>query len=161
MIRFATIDDAPQIKNIYNRYILETTISFDMRPHRLPYYVNAIKKANLKHAYLVDVEDNIVRGYAYAHQWKQREGYRYACETSVYIAPQFQHQGIGSALMHALIAEMRCREFKVLIACITGENSASMAMHEKLGFRRVSHFHSVGRKFDRWLDVVDYEMLLE
>ena len=71
-----------------------------------------------------------------------------------------KHCGIGTELMHELVEECRRRNFHVLIACITGENLASMAFHKRLGFKEVSHFHDVGKKFGRWLDVIDMELQL-
>ena len=62
--------------------------------------------------------------------------------------------------MEKLVDECRRRGFKALIACITGENEASIAFHRRLGFEQVSLFRSVGYKHGRWLDVVDMELLL-
>jgi phosphinothricin acetyltransferase len=110
--------------------------------------------------YFVDMEDGEMAGYCYAHPWKERAAYQYTLETTVYISPKYQHRGIGSKLMKRLIAECRSQGFHSLIACITAGNKASNALHEKLGFRQVSEFKEVGMKFDRWLDVVDYELIL-
>ena len=63
-------------------------------------------------------------------------------------------------LMERLIADCREAGLHVLIACITADNEASCRFHEKLGFEKVSEFRQVGRKFDRWLDVADYELIL-
>ena len=74
--------------------------------------------------------------------------------------PGLQKRGTGEALMRKLIEECRHRGFHSLIACITADNRPSIALHEKLGFRKVSGFKEVGMKFGRWLDVEDYQLLL-
>lgn len=81
-------------------------------------------------------------------------------ETTVYLSPAVVGRGIGTLLMKNLIEECRLSEYKALIACITEGNSESMALHKKLGFKQVSFFEKVGFKFGRWLNVIDYELLL-
>lgn len=99
-------------------------------------------------------------GYCYAHPWKERAAYSNTLETTIYLHPDFKGRGTGTALMDRLVADCRRMGFKALIACITGENEASIAFHRKLGFEQASLFRSVGYKHGRWLDVVDMELLL-
>jgi len=101
-----------------------------------------------------------VAGYCYAHGWKTKAAYRYTLETTVYLSPDYFGRGIGKRLMRELIEACRRNGYRALIACITAGNEASIALHTGLGFKQVSHFEQVGRKFGRWLDVVDYELLL-
>lgn len=81
-------------------------------------------------------------------------------ETTVYLAPEACHKGIGPLLMTHLIDECRRQGYHALIACITADNLSSLRFHQRLGFRQVSRFSEVGRKFDRWLDVIDLELIL-
>ena len=106
------------------------------------------------------VDQDEVVGYCYAHTWKERSAYRYTLETTVYLSPGHTGKGIGMLLMKKLIGACRENGYRALIACITEGNEASNILHEKLGFKQVSHFKKVGLKFDRWLDVADYELLL-
>lgn len=103
---------------------------------------------------------SFIAGYCYAHAWKERAAYRHTLETTVYLASEYQGKGIGKQLMQTLINECRHRGYHALIACITEGNEASNSLHQKLGFKQVSHFEKVGLKFDRWLDVFDYELIL-
>lgn len=96
----------------------------------------------------------------YGVSWKERAAYRHTLETTVYLASEYQGKGIGKQLMQTLINECRHRGYHALIACITEGNEASNSLHQKLGFKQVSHFEKVGLKFDRWLDVFDYELIL-
>ena len=99
-------------------------------------------------------------GYCYAHPWKERAAYCKTLETTIYLASEAKGKGLGTRLMDRLIDECRNRGYHVLIACITAENEESCQFHERLGFKKVSHFEQVGQKFGRWLDVADYELIL-
>ena len=91
---------------------------------------------------------------------RERAAYRHTQEVTVYVASDSTGLGIGRRLVERLVAECRTTECHALVACITADNEPSRRLFESIGFRRVSHFEQVGRKFGRWLDVVDYELLL-
>jgi phosphinothricin acetyltransferase len=159
-IRQVTLDDAKAINSIYNAYIAETTITFETEELSDAEMLARIKELSAHYPYFVCDIDGVVVGYCYAHPWKARAAYQHTYETTIYLSPAYQHQGIGSALMHRLIDECRNRGVHALIACITDGNAASNALHEKLGFEQVSHFREVGMKFGKLLDVVDYQLLV-
>ena len=131
--------DAKAIVDIYNEYVVNSVATFETEPLR--------------------VEEMV--GYCYAHTWKEKAAYKYTLETTVYLSPRYKGKGIGRQLMERLIEECRVGGYHALIACITEGNEASYSLHEKLGFRKVSHFEKVGLKFGRWLDVVDYELIIK
>ena len=149
------------ITGIYNHYIATTTITFETEQLSVPTMTERIRAIATDNPCYVYESDGNVLGYCYAHPWKGKAAYNNTCETTVYLAPGNEHKGIGTQLMNKLIEDCRQRGVHVLIACITGGNEASNVMHEKLGFKRVSDFKEVGRKFGKWLDVVDYELILE
>ena len=148
MIRDVKPQDATAITKIYNEYITNSIISFETEP------LTEEDMLSSKYPYLVYETDGIVVGYCYAHTWKERAAYRYTAETTVYLSPAYTGRGIGTLLMQKLIEECRNKNYRALIACITDDNIASKSLHIRLGFKKV------GLKFDRWLDVVDYELLL-
>ena len=159
MIRDVNADnDARQIADIYNKYVLETTVSFETEPITVIQMRERIERIVAKYPYLVYEEKGKVIGYAYVHLWKERVAYSHTVETTIYLAPDCVQRGVGSALMSRLISECRNRHYRMLIACVTGENHRSLAFHQRLGFNVASHFHNVGNKFGRWLDVIDLEM---
>lgn len=121
---------------------------------------NRIAGIAVRFPYFVYEEEGKVVGYCYAHLWKERAAYRHTLETTVYLAPGYEGKGIGRELMERLIEECRRDGYRALIACVTEGNVVSDALHLRLGFKKVSHFKKVGLKFGRWLDVVDYELLL-
>ncbi len=160
MIRRVTPQDTAAITGIYNEYIAHTVISFETEPLSETEMQRRIGQISAAFPYFVYEIDDEVAGYCYAHEWKERAAYRHTLETTVYLSPRHTGKGIGLALMQRLIDECRNRGYHALIACITGNNEASKALHAKLGFTQVSHFKAVGYKLGQWLDVVDYELLL-
>jgi phosphinothricin acetyltransferase len=160
-IRDAKPDDAEAIAAIYAHHVLNGTASYDVVPPPVEYH-----RAKIKHIlergwpFLIAGPAGDVAGYAYATQFRDREGYRFTAEDSIYVHPNQMRQGIGGSLLDALIA--RCVEggFLQLIAVIGGAEPGSIAVHAKRGFREVGRLHSVGWKQGRWLDSVYMQLEL-
>lgn len=159
-IRRVVPEDAGRLAEIYNEYVLRTTISFETEAVTEVEMRRRIKAITSAFPYFVYEYDGVVQGYCYAHPWKERAAYAKTLETTVYLAPEACGMGIGELLMKRLIEECRALGFHSLIACVTAENTRSVRFHEHLGFRQVSNFAEVGRKFGRWLDVIDLELIL-
>ena len=160
MIRRAEPSDAAAIAAIYNEYIAHSVITFDTEPVSIGAMQTQISELSAHYPYFVYELDGQVVGYCYAHPWKRHAAYGHTYETTIYLAPGYDGRGFGRMLMEALIEACRQTGCHALIACITADNTASFALHERLGFRAVSHFEQVGYKFGRWLDTVDYELVL-
>ena len=111
--------------------------------------------------YLVAQRDGRFAGYAYASGYRTREGYRWTVEDTVYVHPDFVGQGIGRALLQRLIDECTALGLRQMVA-VVGDitNTASIALHERLGFRTVGVFQGLGRKHGRWLDTVQMQRML-
>lgn len=161
MIREVKLDDCKAIAEIYNEYVLHSTITFETEPVTNETMQDRIQKLSEKYPYYVYEEKGDIIGYCYAHDWKQKAAYKHTLETTIYLSPNNKGKGIGTLLMQYLIEQCKQRGYHSLIACITEGNEASNHLHLKLGFEQVSHFREVGMKFDKWLDVVDYELLLK
>lgn len=164
-IRPAEARDVAAVTAIYNHYVLHDTATFETEAVSVDEMHRRIADISSHHPYFVceveELDGRKVVGYCYAHEWKPRAAYRHTLETTVYLAPAYCGRGIGRLLMEKLIDACRQSDCHALIACITGGNTASEVLHRKFGFKQVSHFEQVGRKFDRWLDVVDYELRLD
>ena len=161
MIRNVSSRDAKAIVDIYNEYVVNSVATFETEPLRVEEMEGRIAGISASYPYLVYVDHDEVVGYCYAHAWKEKAAYKYTLETTVYLSPGYKGKGIGRQLMERLIEECRVGGYHAPIACITEGNEASCSLHEKLGFRKVSHFEKVGLKFGRWLDVVDYELIIK
>ncbi|MBW3671824.1 MAG: GNAT family N-acetyltransferase [Acidobacteria bacterium] len=101
-----------------------------------------------------------VAGYAYATRWKPRRGYRFSAEVTVYVAPEHAGTGVGSALYTQLLPTLQEKGIHAVIGGIALPNAASARLHEKFGFRKVAHFEQTGYKFDQWIDVGYWELIL-
>ncbi|MCB1621379.1 MAG: N-acetyltransferase [Thiothrix sp.] len=162
MIHPATPADAAAIVKLYNHYVLNTTITFEEQP------LTAATMAQRMHAvqgeaglpWLILKQDGVPAGYAYAGRWMSRSAYRFTVEVTVYLAAGQAGRGLGRALYEALFAELRQRRLHTVLGIIALPNTASVALHEKMGMRKAAHFHEVGYKFGRWLDVGYWQMQL-
>ncbi len=160
-IRSATRDDAKRIVDIYNHYILHSAATFEEQPvtaDDLAARIAMVEAAGLP--WLVTDTENGIAGYAYASKWKGRCAYRYAVETTVYVAPKMQGQGIGTRLYAELLDLLRARSMHAALGGIALPNPASVALHERAGFQKVAHLSEVGYKFGRWIDVGYWEIML-
>lgn len=160
-LRNATAADAPAIATIYNHYILNTTISFEEEPVTAP--VIAARIAEVQAAglpWLVALMNGELVAYAYATKWRVRAAYRFAVESSVYVAQNRARTGLGKALYRVLIERLRAAGVHLVIGGIALPNEPSVALHEAMGYVKAAHFTEVGRKFDRWIDVGYWQLKL-
>ena len=160
MIREVRLEDVKAITAIYNEYVINSTATFETQPVKEEEMCTRVRAISTNFPYFVYEADNEIAGYCYAHPWKEKAAYKYTLETTIYLSPKHTGKGIGRQLLQKLIDECRRRGFHALIACITEGNETSNILHAKLGFNQVSRFEQVGLKFDRWLGVADYELVL-
>ena len=160
-IRPATTADAAAICEIYNHYVLTTTISFELEAVSTEEMAQRIVEVSAIFPWLVYEENNELAGYAYLTNWRTRSSYRYSAESTVYLKENYRGKGIGAALYQALIEKSKALSLHSLIGGIALPNNASIALHEKLNFKKVAHFQQVGYKFNQWVDVGYWQLLLE
>lgn len=159
-IRNASPADAAAICEIYNHYVLNTTISFETEAISETEMRSRIDEVTAQYPWLVYEEQGRILGYAYASKWKPRAAYRHSVESSVYLAPDSGGRGVGSALYTALLEALAAASVHVVMGGIAQPNPGSVALHEKMGFVKVGHFNQVGKKFDQWLDVAYWQRIL-
>lgn len=161
MIRPAIASDAAALAQIYNPYILDTSITFEVEPvdgAEMARRVQAVTAANLP--WLVLEQDGEVSGYCYAHPWKERAAYSHTVESTIYIAQDARGRGLGKLLYGELLAQLKMLPLHAVIAVIALPNPASVGLHERMGFEQVAHYREVGRKFERWLNVGAWQLML-
>jgi phosphinothricin acetyltransferase len=162
-VRAATVDDLPRITDIYNHYVVNTPITFDLEPvtldNRRAWFAQF--SATGRNRLLVALDaGGAVAGYACSHQFRTKAAYDTTVETTVYCAPEATGTGAGSALYAALFDAIAGEDIETAVAGITLPNDASVALHERFGFRPAGVMHAVGRKFDRYWDVGWYELIV-
>jgi L-amino acid N-acyltransferase YncA len=160
LIRAVTSTDAAAIASIYNHYVEQTVITFEETPVSAAVIAQRIEAVTAGYPWFVDERDGVVVGYSYATRWHERCSYRLSVETTVYVDARRHRRGAGTALYAALLDALRSRGYHAAVGGIALPNPASVALHEKLGFRKVAHFVEIGRKFDRWIDVGYWQLIL-
>ncbi|MEO0997897.1 MAG: N-acetyltransferase family protein [Pseudomonadota bacterium] len=159
-IRAATTADTTALLLIYAPIVEKTAVSFESETPGIAEFARRIAAALRHHAWLVAEDANGIAGYAYGGPHRQRFGYRYSVETSVYVAEAARGGGIGRALYRALLDELGRRGYRQAYAGITLPNDASEALHAAAGFTRIGVFPNVGHKFGRWQDVAWWHLEL-
>jgi len=161
MVRSATNKDASQITDIYNYYILNTTVTFEKTPISEEDMKERVQQTQAKYPWLVLEIDGMIQGYAYVIEWKPRGAYRHSVESTVYLRSGQSGNGYGSELYHKLLEVLKQLNVHAVIGGIAQPNEGSIALHEKFGFEKVAHFKEVGYKFEQWVDVAYWQLLLD
>jgi L-amino acid N-acyltransferase YncA len=154
MIRFVSPSDAIAIAEIYNYYISNTVITFEMEPVSPEGIASRIEKYSAIGPYLVYEEEDKgeVIAYAYLSRFRERKAYEHTVESTIYLRNGAGGKGIGFKLYSELLSRAGLR-YHTITAGIALPNDASIRLHEKCGFKKVGHFSEVGRKFGKWIDV--------
>lgn len=160
-IRKATTQDAQEIADIYQYYVLNTAITFETEVPSVVEIASRIKNTLLKYPYYVAIDNNKIVGYAYAGTYKGRAAYDWGCELSIYTALDVQSKGIGSKLYQQLINTLKQMNIKVVYACIAIPNEQSVGFHQRNGFKQVALFEKCGYKFDKWQDMIWMEKRID
>jgi len=158
-VRAAIEDDLEALNEIYNQYIAETHYTFDLEP----YTMDARREwfshyaGTGRYRLLVALHDDWVIGYASSSRFRIRAAYAPSIETSIYLAPEAVGRGAGTRLYGELFKALEGEDVHRAFAGVSLPNPASVALHERFGFKRVGVFTEQGRKFDRYWDVAWYE----
>ena len=161
-IRPATLRDMPGILEIVNYEIVHTTAIYDYNPRNLETQV-AWFEDKAAHGFPVIVADDhgYVAGFGAYGTFRVRDAYQYTVEHSVYAAQGYQGKGIGRMLMEELIRLARIQKMHSMIGGIDALNTGSIDFHKKFGFQEAGLIKDAGYKFDRWLDLVFMQLILE
>ena len=160
-VRVAAPADAGALAAIYNHYVAETVVTFEedpVAPAEMARRVEGVRASGLP--WLVAEDEDRVVGYAYATPWRSRSGYRFSVEVTVYVAPDMGGRGIGTRLYGELFPRLADRGVHAVVGGIALPNAASVALHGRMGMRKVAHFEQVGFKLGRWVDVGYWQLLL-
>jgi phosphinothricin acetyltransferase len=169
--RLVEIADAPALMAIYNPEILESAVTFDLVPRSLVEQEAWIRDHMSSHPCIVAVnEEDLVGeigahaerilGFALFSPFRLRPAYATTVENSVYVHREARGRGVGELLLRELIATAKVSGYHSIIARIVGENEGSIRLHEKVGFTLVGTEIEVGRKHNKWLDVVEYQYVV-
>ncbi len=160
-IKAAAAVDIPAISEIYNHYVRNATCTFATEPEGPAYWDAWLAEHGGPFPALVATDAGRVVGWATLSRWNNRCAYRFSTEDSVYIRPECHRQGIGRALLAALVDLARRHGHRNIIAQIADHQTASEKLHAALGFRLVGCLERIGYKFDRWIDVAIWQLRLD
>ncbi len=154
-IRPAVRADLARLTEVYNYYVVNTPVTFDVEPYTVEWREGWFEQFGTASRYrlLVAEGDAGVVGYAGTMSWRPKAAYETTVETTVYLAPEAAGRGIGRRLYAALFEALRGEDVHRYVAGYTMPNPASAALHAQLGFRAVGVFSEVGRKFGKYWDV--------
>jgi phosphinothricin acetyltransferase len=159
-------DDLAALTDIYNHYVRETPITFDVTPvtpdERRPWLLSHPEDG--PHRLLVAREpgpSGRVLGYATSSRFRAKAAYATSVETSIYLAPDAGGRGVGSLLYGRLFEALKGEDVHRAYAGVTLPNEASIRIHERFGFRQVGLYEQVGRKFGTYYDVAWFQKRLD
>ncbi len=160
-VRLIEERDAAATLAIYNYYVTETTVTFDLTARELPEQLEWIRLHMGAHPAIVAVDaSDVVIGQASLSAFRSRPAYNTTVESSVYVHPDHVGAGVGRQLLDRLCELAADFGYHTMIARITGNNAASIALHERCGFELVGVEREIGRKHQRWLDVMEMQRML-
>ena len=160
MIRSFHIDDTKEILDIYNYYVINTVVTFDLKPMSLQIFKEKTNKIRADYPFIVYEENNEILGYAYGSRFRPKPAYNYTVESTVYVKYGEHGKQIGTKLYEALLSQLKAKGFHMVLGGITLPNDPSVRLHEKFGFKKVAHFKEIGFKFETWLDVGFWQLNL-
>jgi phosphinothricin acetyltransferase len=158
-IRAPLPSDAAPLTELYNHYVRETPITFDVEPWTIPRREAWMRDFAETGRYRLRIADEAGRvlGYACTRRFREKAAYETTVEMSVYLAPDATGRGLGNALYAELFAAIRGQDVHRAIAGTTLPNDVSIALHRRFGFRSAGVMTDVGRKFGRFWEVAWYE----
>lgn len=162
LVRPAERNDLTAINDIYNHYVLETHYTFDLEPMSMEWRVDWFSHyatSGRWRAFVAMVADQVV-GFATSSRFRPKPAYETSVEVSIYLSPEAAGRGIGARLYTTLFAALKGEDVHRAYAGISLPNPASVALHERLGFKPAAHFTEQGRKFGRYWDVAWFEKAL-
>lgn len=162
VIRPGGMGDVAELTELYNYYIRETPITFDIQPFTVEQRKEWFAKFGSAGRYRIVVAEDggEVVGFASTSPFRPKAAYDTSVEVSIYVRHDRKGRGIGVKLYEALFEAIRGEDIHVALAGITLPNEASVGLHRRFGFVDVGVYHEVGRKFGRFWDVVWMEKIL-
>ena len=166
-IRNVNINDSAELLKIYEYYVLNTAITFEVVPPTLDEFKERIERISSKYPYICLVDDGAIKGYAYTHEFYGREAYKYSNEVTIYIDSDSKKKGYGKLLYQELEKRLKDMGILNLYACIASPvevdkylDNNSEEFHNHLGYKRIGLFTKCGRKFNTWYNMIWMEKII-
>lgn len=162
IIRHSIENDIPEILEIYNHIILNTTAIYQYEPHTLEMRKEWFRtKQRQGFPVFVAENNNKIIGFSTIGPFRNWQAYKYSVENSVYVSSEQRGKGIGKLLLAPLIDAAIAMEMHTIVAGIDATNEVSIRLHKSFGFEEVAKFKQVGYKFGKWLDLTFLQLILK
>lgn len=160
-LRLATESDLDAINEIYNYYVLRSTCTYQLEPETIEDRRSWFRDhPSDKYPVIVAISDDEILGWGSLSKWRPRAAMVPTVEVTVYIRHDKQRQGLGKMILGDLIGRARQLNYHSAIASISGDQQASIELHQQFGFKRVAHLREVAFKFEQWLDLLYLQLKL-
>ena len=161
LIELASPNDFEHIASIYNEYILIGKSTMEEEIHTAQHIQNWVTKFNDRERLYVIKEDNIPFGWGIIKKYSDREGYRFACETAIYITQSKLRKGYGSLMKQHLISECKALDYRHLVAKIFAKNKGSILYNQRIGYTIVGTQKDIGFRNGKTVDIVIMQYLIQ
>jgi L-amino acid N-acyltransferase YncA len=163
IIRDCLPEDMPQVTAIYTHAVTHFAATYELEAPSLDEMTKR-RHTILRRGfpYLVAEDNSVILGFAYGNMFRERMAYRFLVEDSIYLSPDAQRKGVGSALLGELMAQCTARGFRQMVAIIGDSEFSlgSIGVHRRLGFKETGRMEGSGFKFGRWLDTMVMQIAL-
>ena len=153
-VRLATLQDLPEILEIYGPYVENTAISFEYTVPTPEAFTERFLQITAQFPWLVWEEAGRILGYAYGSRPFARTAYQWSAEASIYLRPEAWGRGIGRKLYEELEHLLQRQGYRKLYSIITTANESSIAFHEAVGYRYIATLPDCGYKLGKWYGTV-------
>ncbi len=167
VIRNVKVDDSSELLKIYEYYVFNTAITFDLKLPSVDDFKAKINKIISKYPYICLVDDGVIKGYAYSHEFYGKEAYRFSNEVTIYLDIESKGKGYGRLLYNELEKRLKANGILNLYACIASPitpdkylNNNSEQFHNHLGYKRIGLFTKCGYKFNTWYNMIWMEKII-
>ncbi|HYE80972.1 MAG TPA: GNAT family N-acetyltransferase [Clostridia bacterium] len=153
----AKTEDLSTMRELYNYYIMNTTVTFDLDKITLEEFKNRVFINHDKYKTFLIHANKELLGFCFLTQFKKKPAYDKTAELGLYLKPQFTGKGIGIEIVNYMENIAKINHFEMIIASISGENVPSMKLFRKLGYEQCAHYKGIAVKFGRKMDLVDFQ----
>ncbi|WP_052143625.1 GNAT family N-acetyltransferase [Wocania ichthyoenteri] len=153
MIRPFHIKDTQVLLDIYNYYVLNTTVTFDIEPLSIQAFKDKLIHINDEYPIIVYEENDKILGYAYGSRFRPKPAYNYVVESTVYVKHDSHGKQVGTKLYAELLRLLKEINLHTVLGVLTIPNEASVKLHERFGFEQVANLKEVGLKFGEWQNI--------
>ena len=153
-------NDIKELLEIYNYYVVNTAVTFDVKPLSIDAFNDKVNRIKVDYPFLVYLENNEILGFAYGSRFRPKPAYDFVVESTVYVRYNAHGKQIGTKLYAELLQLLKQKKLHTVLGVLTIPNDASIKLHEKFGFKQVANLEEVGFKFGRWHNVGIWQLKL-